>query len=161
MESIRFRTVLRTLVDHGVEFIVVGGVAAVLVGAPINTFDLDIVHSRDPENIARLLAALRELEACYRHHPQRPTPSESHLASDGHQLLMTRYGPLDVLGKIGKGWAYPDLLPHSCVQELSADLRLRVLDLETQIVIKEETDRDKDRATLLILRAVLDETRKK
>lgn len=36
------------LAGHGVDFIVVGGVAAVLGGAPISTFDLDIVHARDP-----------------------------------------------------------------------------------------------------------------
>ena len=42
-----FLAVLRTLTDHGVEFIVVGGVAAVLRGAPINTFDLDVVYSTE------------------------------------------------------------------------------------------------------------------
>jgi hypothetical protein len=46
-----------------VDFIVVGGVAAVLRGAPVSTFDLDVVHSTAPENIGRLLAACRaELE---------------------------------------------------------------------------------------------------
>jgi hypothetical protein len=38
------------LVAHDVEFIVVGGVAAVLQGAPVVTFDLDILHRRTPEN---------------------------------------------------------------------------------------------------------------
>jgi len=45
---------LRSLFEGGVEFILVGGVAAVVRGAPINTFDVDIVHSRSPENVARL-----------------------------------------------------------------------------------------------------------
>jgi hypothetical protein len=49
----------------------VGGVAAVLDGAPINTFDLDVVHSRNETNIARLLAVLEELDAVYRIHPER------------------------------------------------------------------------------------------
>jgi hypothetical protein len=65
-----FRT-LRALRDGGVDFIVVGGVAAVLDGAPINTFDLDVVHSRNETNIARLLAVLEELDAVYRIHPER------------------------------------------------------------------------------------------
>ncbi len=47
----RFREVLSS---HSVDFIVVGGISAVLNGAPVNTFDLDIVHSRDPANVARL-----------------------------------------------------------------------------------------------------------
>jgi hypothetical protein len=46
---------LASLCDSGVEFIVVGGVAAVLQGVPITTTDLDIVHRRTPENVARLL----------------------------------------------------------------------------------------------------------
>jgi hypothetical protein len=40
-----FLTVLRTLREHGVEFVVVGGVGAVLQGAAFNTFVLEIVHS--------------------------------------------------------------------------------------------------------------------
>ena len=61
-----FLAILRTLARHRVEYIVVGGVAAVLQGAPISTFDLDLVHSRQPGNIVRLLKALETLEARYR-----------------------------------------------------------------------------------------------
>ena len=50
-----FLAALTALSEGGVSFIVVGGPAAVLNGAPVNTFDLDIVHARDEENIARLL----------------------------------------------------------------------------------------------------------
>jgi hypothetical protein len=54
----------------------------VLHGSPVDTFDLDIVHSRDPGNIARLLKALDELEAEYRYTGGRKLkPAESHLAS--------------------------------------------------------------------------------
>lgn len=41
-----FRAALDVLARHRVDFVVVGGVAAVLNGAPISTFDLDIVHAR-------------------------------------------------------------------------------------------------------------------
>ena len=47
------------LVDAGVDFIVVGGAAAVLHGAPTSTVDLDIVHRRSEENVARLLGVNR------------------------------------------------------------------------------------------------------
>ena len=49
-----FSAVLEVLRRHDVEFIVVGGVCAVLIGAPIATFDVDIVHSRTDENLERL-----------------------------------------------------------------------------------------------------------
>jgi hypothetical protein len=93
-----FTHILRLLAAHEVDFIVVGGVCAVLHGAPIATFDLDIVHSRTPENIGRLLSALIELKAHYRGQADRYiTPDESHLAIPGHQLLMTSAGPLEQL----------------------------------------------------------------
>jgi len=66
---------LLALREAGVDFLVLGGLAAVLNGAPVSTFDLDIVHSREPANIARL-------------------------------NLITRRGPLDVLGMIGGNLEY-------------------------------------------------------
>jgi hypothetical protein len=140
-----------------VEFIVVGGVSAVLHGAPITTYDLDLVHSRTPENISRLLAVLGELDAFYRGRgDQRVRPDAEHLASPGHQLLMTRYGPLDLLGTIGADHDYEDLLKHSVEYELRG-IAFRVLDLETLINVKKEAGFEKDRAVLPILRRVLEE----
>ena len=52
---------LRALHDGSVDFILVGGLAAVLNGAPVNTFDVDAVHSREPANIDRLLTVLNAL----------------------------------------------------------------------------------------------------
>jgi hypothetical protein len=159
MDPRGFRAVLQTLANHRVEFIVVGGVAAVLTGAPVNTFDLDIVHSREPDNLQRLLGALRELDACYRHRPEF-RPNESHLATKAHQLLKTGVRSLGILGAIGNGHTHPDLLPHTELVEISADLRVRVLDLETQVAIKEECGREKDLAVLPVLRRTLAESRR-
>ncbi len=62
----RFKDALEVFARHEVELIVVGGVAAVVGGAPIATFDLDIVHARNAANLARLQAALDEIDARYR-----------------------------------------------------------------------------------------------
>jgi len=53
--------VLEGLLDAGVDFILVGGLAAVIQGAPVTTMDVDVVHSQSPENIARLLSFLKTL----------------------------------------------------------------------------------------------------
>ena len=66
-----FLPILRTLREHGVEFVVVGGVGAVLQGAPLNTFDLDILHSTKKDNVGRLLAALESLPTYYRTQPEK------------------------------------------------------------------------------------------
>lgn len=160
MDLSRFRAILRTLSKYGVDFIVVGGIAAVLDGVPAQTFDLDMAHSRTAENLTRLVAALTELEAHYRLHPKRITPNASHLASLGHHLLMTKFGMLDVLGMVGNGRTYEDILPHSPVMEVEDGLNIRVLDLETLIATKEEAGRAKDLAILPTLRATLAEVRR-
>ena len=62
-EAPRFAELVALLAEHGVEFIIVGGVAAVLQGASLTTFDLDVLHRRTPENVDRLLRALARLGA--------------------------------------------------------------------------------------------------
>ncbi|MDI3291712.1 DUF6036 family nucleotidyltransferase [Polyangium sp. 15x6] len=151
--------ILRTLLHHRVDFVVVGGMAAVLQGAPVHTFDIDIVYSRAEDNVARLLAALRDLDAVFRTDPRRLVPNESHLLSPGHKLLSTRHGVLDVLGTIEEDTSYEDLLPDALWLEV-AGAPVRVLSLERLIQIKEKLTRPKDRAMLLVLKATLEEKRR-
>ena len=94
---------LRSLCEHGVEFIVVGGLAAVLNGAPVNTFDVDIVFSRAPLNIARILEWANDADAIFRIQPERKFRlNESYLNAGRHLNLLTRYGRIDLLGFIGE-----------------------------------------------------------
>jgi predicted nucleotidyltransferase len=160
-EKGRFLRTLCALHDDGVDFIVVGGMAAVLDGAPINTFDVDVVHSRNEKNIDCLLKVLEALDAVYRIQPERRIrPNASHLASAGGQNLITRYGPLDLLGTIGRNLGYEDLLPHSVEMDVGEGVLVKVLDLETLIIIKEELGGEKDRAVLPVLRRTLEERRR-
>jgi hypothetical protein len=153
-----FLGALRALDEGGVEFAVVGGLAAVLNGAPVNTFDLDIVPARDEENVAKLLRVLGTIDAIYRMQPERRLkPDASHLSSAGHHNLITNCGPLDVLGTIGRGLGYQDLLPHTIEMETGGGVRVRVLNLETIIALKEELAGEKDLAVLPILRRTLEQ----
>ena len=155
-----FLAILTILSTHKVDFIIVGGVCAVLHGAPVTTFDLDLVHSRSPENLTRLISALKELDAYYRGRgEQRLTPGLSHLSSHGRQLLMTKAGPLDLLGTIGIGHSYEDLLQHTVELEVD-DLQLRLLDLKTLINVKKETVSEKDKVLIPILQRILEEKQK-
>ena len=123
-----YHQILRILTEHGVNFIVVGGVSAAIQGAPYTTFDLDIVQARDAENIGRLLSALEKLAAYYRTNPERRSkPDASHLSSLGHQRLTTRLGHLDILGMIGRGHEYDDLLHHSVEMDVGDGVGVRVV----------------------------------
>jgi hypothetical protein len=152
-----FLAALLVLREKDVEFMVVGGLAAVLNGAPIHTYDLDIVPARDEKNLAKLLQALDSLDAIYRMQPSRRLkPDASHLRSPGHQNLLTNCGPLDILGTIGRGLGYEDLLPHTIEMEIGGGVRVRVLNLETIIALKDELAGEKDLAVLPILRRTLE-----
>ncbi len=153
--SVRFLGLLRALLRHGVDFFVVGGVAAQLEGAPILTFDLDVLYDKSPENLARLLAALRELKARYRDPAGRHIePDAEKLATLRLHLLLTELGPLDVLGSIGDGLTYQDLAGRTLSYQLG-ESQVRVLELAAVIETKEQANRDKDRATLPVLRQTL------
>lgn len=151
----RYLEQLRVLVGCGVEFIVVGGVAAILEGAPISTFDLDIVFRRSDENNERLAAALRQVNARYRDPAGRHiVPDAEKLATVDVNLLDTDLGDLDALVRIRGDLGYQALLDRVVEYEV-ADLRLKVANLETVIESKEHANRDKDHATLPLLRRTL------
>src|SRR5271163_2112297 len=103
-----FAATLRALREGGVDFILVGGLSAALNGAPAQTYDVDIVHSRETSNVERLLGVLESLDTVFRVQPERRLrPGPSHLAGKGHLNLITTYGPLDVLGTISRDLGYP------------------------------------------------------
>jgi predicted nucleotidyltransferase len=162
MQESKLTATLQTLHDSGVQFILVGGLAAVLNGAPIQTYDVDLVYRREPENIDRLLAVLGSLDAIFRVQPERRLrPTASHLTPGGHLNLITRYGPLDLLATIGRDLGYEELFSHSGELEIGEGVRIRVLDLETLISLKEELGGEKDVAVLPILRRTLSEFKRK
>jgi len=152
---------LAALCDAGVEFIIVGGAAAVIQGAPITTNDLDIVHRRTPDNVARLLEVLLKLDATMRYDfaSRGLRPTIEMLAGRGQIDLSTSLGPLDPLCELDSGRGYEELLAHS---QLLVDeaYTLRVLDLPTLIDVKTKAGRPKDRLVLPILIATMQERAK-
>ncbi|RMH22609.1 MAG: hypothetical protein D6696_02960 [Acidobacteria bacterium] len=155
----RLLDLLEVLGRHEVDFIVVGGVAASLLGSPLVTQDLDVLYDSTEENHVRLLGALRELAARYDDPAGRHlVPDLTKLATYRMSLLLTKLGRLDLIRVIGDGLVYSDLEPRTVELEV-AGRRVRVLDLETLIRIKEEADRPKDRLALLYLRQIRDLTK--
>jgi hypothetical protein len=142
------------LAEAGVEFVVVGGAAAVLHGAPVTTVDLDIVHRRTPENVDRLLAVLGRLESTYRPPANANLrPTAERLLGRGQNLLSTKLGPLDLLCVLHDQRGYDELLPRTNAMTDDATT-IRVLDLDSLIELKAGMNRDKDRLVLPILLAL-------
>jgi predicted nucleotidyltransferase len=154
--SFDLEVILNTLGGRGVEFILVGGVAAAVQGAPIVTQDVDIVYRIESENLERLLSALTDLGAIARHDSRQLPFSLSHLATKGHKLTMTRAGALDVLGSINDGLTYEDLVPD-CEWLGFGEFTFQVLRLEKLLELKRALGRAKDLASLPVLEATLRE----
>ena len=74
------RTLLETLVQHGVDFVLVGGMAGTARGSAYVTLDVDIAYERSRPNLERLADALRELAATLRGAPADLPLSIRHIA---------------------------------------------------------------------------------
>ncbi|MEO8605090.1 MAG: hypothetical protein ABI629_21160 [bacterium] len=134
-----------------VEFIVVGGAAALLHGGLAMTQDLDIVPRLVSDNIERLVAALAGIDTEIREPGTRHLrPTAELLAAGGQVRLLSNLGPLDVLGRLHDGRSYDDLLAHSEWIE-DGTRHIRVVDLATLIEIKSAAGRAKDRIVLPML----------
>src|SRR5262252_2335553 len=110
-----YENLLTLLERAGVEFVIVGGVAASAHGSARVTEDLDVVYSRSPQNIKRLVAALSAINPYLRGAPPG-LPFQFDEKAIRHGLnftLTTDLGSLDLLGEITGGGGYEELLPYS------------------------------------------------
>lgn len=100
--------IIGILNEHGVRFVVIGGIAAGVQGAMWATTDLDITYARDRVDLARLASALEALGA-----EPIELPAGVRVRLDGRSLragnvwtLSTRFGRLDLLGEPAPGLDY-------------------------------------------------------
>jgi hypothetical protein len=157
-----FEGLLRALSAAGVEFIVIGGVAAKAHGSPRLTVDLDVVYSRSADNLRRLTSALAPLEPYLRGAPPGlPFHFDIETVRRGLNFtLRTTRGDLDLLGEVVGGGGYEALLPHSRELEMFG-LRVRCLELDTLIEVKRAAGRPRDLEAIAELEAIREERRKR
>jgi predicted nucleotidyltransferase len=150
-------TVLR---EGGVEFIVVGGVAAILNGLGYTTYDLDVVYSRARENIQRLARCLEPCAPYLRGAPPGlPFKLDERTVRMGLNFtLTTTFGDLDLLGEVTGVGGYRELLPQS-KEIIAFGIRCRRANLEPLILMKRAAGRPKDFEILAQLQALLEEQR--
>jgi predicted nucleotidyltransferase len=153
-----FETLLRSLSDGRVDFVIVGGLAAVAHGSARLTQDVDIVYSRTPENLRRLVAALASHSPYLRGAP-RGLPfrwDEATLHRGLNFTLTTAVGDIDLLGEITGGGNYEAILPHTVALDLFGRT-CWCLDLPTLIHVKRAAGRPKDLEVIAELQVLLEE----
>ena len=149
----------RTLVEHRVRFVVIGGFAGRLWGSPAVTNDLDVCYSRDGENLGRLASALKELKARLRGVGEDvPFRLDARALEAGdHFTFETRAGNLDILGFPAGSGGFEKLVRTAEEMEIDKGLRVRVASLEDLIQMKRAAGRPKDLIEVEILSALRDE----
>lgn len=150
---------LRILAAHEVQYVVIGGFAAVAHGAPHVTFDVDVVPSRAQESLERLARALADMDARI-----RTEGVDGGLAFDCSAAMLgrvsilnltTRFGDLD-LTFVPAGTTGFEELRANAVELTVQGIRVLVAALDDVIRSKEAANRDKDRIALPALRKLAD-----
>jgi hypothetical protein len=152
-----FERLLQTLSAAGVEYILIGGLAANAHGAIRTTRDVDVVYARPQENLERLETALAPLHPYLRGAPpglpfRLDVPT---LQAGLNFTLSTDFGELDLLGEVAGG-RYEDLVPDSEWLDLFG-VRCRCLTLQALIRVKRAAGRPKDFETVAELEALAEE----
>lgn len=146
---------LQCLSDAEIDFVIVGGFAAMLHGSALLTRDLDVCAVLTDETVAKLRDALREQNPTHRFTSQRlsfldnPDPG----VPLKNLYLQTQLGPVDFLTSITGVGDFQRVRRSSIEIELFGK-RCRVISIEDLISAKEALGRDKDRLAAKELRAI-------
>lgn len=153
------RPPLRVLLAHDVRFVIIGGIAGVLLGSPSFTFDLDLCYDRDSENLKRLAGALTELKATLRGAPpQLPFQLDAKTLQMGDSFTFeTSSGDLDCLGTPAGTSGYGDLRKNATEVVVDGDLHVMVASIEDLLRMKRAAGRPKDLIAVEILSALKEE----
>ncbi|HEX2161575.1 MAG TPA: hypothetical protein VHF88_07115 [Thermoleophilaceae bacterium] len=158
----RPRGLLEHLTRHGVDFVVVGGVAAALHGSERNTFDLDICPAQDADNLEALGTALTEIDARLRGIEEDDVPfvpDARSLAGIEILTLSTSLGSLDILVRPHGSPSYAALSRRATRLDVGSSPVL-VASLDDLIAMKRQSDRPKDREDVERLETIARLTRR-
>lgn len=150
--------IVKILQDHGVSFVVLGGMAALAHGSPFPTEDIDITPEASAQNLEHLSAALRDLDARIRTDAE---PGGLPFSHDGASLgragiwnLTTRAGDLDISVTPAGTQGYADLARDATDVE-AFGVVIPIASLADVIRSKQAANRPKDQRVLPTLREIL------
>ena len=155
------RPILRALLDHGVDFVLIGGMAGIARGSSYPSYDVDVAYERSRENLEKLAAALRALGATLRGAPPDvPFQLDAETLHRGARFTFnTRYGSLDILTDPDGAPPYGQLRHAAGEPSLVEGEPVLVASLDHLIAMKEASGRTKDKLMATEYRVLSDELR--
>ena len=153
-----YRGLIRSLLAGRVEFIIIGGAAAIAHGASRLTEDLDLVYRREQKNVEAMIKSLAPFAPYSRGASKGLTFKwDARTIWNGRDFtLTTSLGPLDLFAEITLGGTFDDLLPHTVMLDVF-DGRCLCLGLERLIEVKRAAGRPRDLDAIAELQALLEE----
>jgi hypothetical protein len=154
------RALLEPLVTHGVEFVLIGGMAGIALGSNYPSFDVDVLYARGRANVARLVAALGELDVRLRGAPpELPFILDERTIENGANFtFITPYGDLDVLADAAGVKSFAEVAASAVEKEI-AGLPIKVASIDYLIAMKRAANRPKDKLMLEEYVVLADERR--
>ena len=140
-----FDRVLRALTSESVDFILIGGLAAIIHGSARTTYDVDVVYARAPANLARIVKALAPFQPYLRGVPPGlPFHFDERTLRNGLNFtLLISIGGVDLLGEVLGGGSYDDLLPFT-TQVSGFGTQFLSVNLDKLIELKRAAGRTRD-----------------
>jgi hypothetical protein len=137
---------LTPLVRHGVDFVLIGGMAGISHGSSYTTYDVDIVYARDRENVGRLVEALREIGVRLRGAPADLSflLDTKTIENGSNFTFVTPHGDFDILGHADGMPSYAELRAAAPLREILG-LAIRVASIDHLIAMKRAANRPKDK----------------
>jgi predicted nucleotidyltransferase len=141
---------MRELVEAGVEFVVIGGLAVTVHGYERFTADLDLVPRADAENLRLLVDTLQRIA--------EPGEAAGRNAFDAaHLAIETRYGRVHVIRELKGLPPYAELAERAVRIEFAGEVRVAVCSKEDLIAMKRAAGRPRDALDVAYLTEASDE----
>jgi len=146
MISRPFFEILKTLNEHRVNYVLIGGLAAIMWGSDSITRDVDVCYERNEENVQALVRALRALDAHLRGWPKGVPEfiDERAFRLGDTMTFVTKFGDFDCLGTPSGTDGYSDLVEHAELMEIERDTTVLVSSIDDIIRMKRTAGRVKD-----------------
>lgn len=153
---------LGPLVRHGVDFVLIGGMAGIAHGSNYPSFDLDVLYARGRTNVERLVGALEEIGVRLRGASEDlPFLLDVRAIENGANFtFVTPHGDLDVLADAAGMPPYEDLRSAAVEREISGYV-VRVASIDHLIAMKRAANRTKDKLMVEEYIVLADEQRRR
>ncbi len=148
-----FKRLIKLLCENEVDFVIIGGFAAVVHGVSLLTQDIDLACSFDSTNLSKLFDALKGYNPLHRENRKPLSGQKGNLARFKNLYLITDLGPVDILGEVAGIGTFEKVAEHAIEIDLFG-YKCKVLDIEALMTSKKTMGRPKDKESVIQLAAI-------